>query len=244
MTAKMASAFALLIFSLSIVPSIFAQENCIRPREITVNGTSEIKVPPDEVILALGVESRDKDLAVAKANNDTVVKKVLALAHSAGVEPKNIKTSALNMGPNYSEERIPKLFGYQVSQTISVTLTDVSKYENLMTESLRAGANQVYGITFRVAEPAKYKEEARLKAIRAAREKATSMAAELGEKLAKPLNVVEEGSSDFPYQGRLPANVQNSMDLATPEQGIGAEPTVAEGVVTIRATVRITFQLE
>ena len=64
-----------------------------------MNGTSENKVPPDEVILALGVESRDKDLTVAKANNDTIVKKVLALAHGAGIEPKNIQTSALSIGP-------------------------------------------------------------------------------------------------------------------------------------------------
>ena len=35
------------------------------------------------------------------------------LAHAAGVETKNIQTSALTMGPEYSDEKIPKLLGYQ-----------------------------------------------------------------------------------------------------------------------------------
>ena len=113
-----------------------------------------------------------------------------------------------------------------------------------MTESLRAGANQVYGINFRVAEPAKYKEEARLKAIRAARDKATTMAAELGQKLGKPSTVVEEADSDVRSFSQFGTNTQNIYERVTAAPFQTEEPTIAGGTVTIHASIRITFQLE
>ena len=63
---------------------------------------------PDEVTLNLGVESRDKELGIARSPNDARVKKVITLAPSAGVELKDIQTGALRMGPDYSEEKVPK----------------------------------------------------------------------------------------------------------------------------------------
>ena len=120
---------ALLAMSLAIASGTFAQNYCVHPRMISVTGTSEIKVAPDEVTLFLGVESRDKDLAVAKANNDKSIKNLLSLAHNVGIDAKDIQTSALNMGPKYSEEKTPRFLGYEVSQTISLTLKDISKYE-------------------------------------------------------------------------------------------------------------------
>ena len=191
MNATFARAFAVFAFCVALVPSLFAQDTFSRPRIISVTGTAEIKVGPDEVVLMLGVDSHDKDLAVAKTENDKRVKKLMTLAHADGVDPKNIQTSALTMGAEYSDEKIPKLLGYQVSQTVTVTLTDLSKYEDLMTSSLKAGVNRVDGISFYVAHPEKYREEARLKAVQAARDKAVAMAAQLGQKIGKPWEVAE-----------------------------------------------------
>ena len=113
-----------------------------------------------------------------------------------------------------------------------------------MSGSLSAGANQVYGINFRVADPAKYRGEARLKAIRAAREKAITMAAELGQKLGKPLEVVEAGDYDVGTFGNHPVNGRNFVSMGTLAPGDQEESTIAGGAVTIRASVQITFQLE
>jgi uncharacterized protein YggE len=172
---------AMLASCMVFAPAIFAQDGCAHPRIISVTGTAEIAVTPDEVTVTLGVDSRDKDLALAKRNNDERVKKLLALAHSAGVDAKNIQTSALTIEPQYSDEKIPKFLAYEMSQVVTITLTDRSKYEDLMTSALNTGVNRVLGIRFFVAEPRKYREEARLKAVRAAREKAIAMAAELGQ---------------------------------------------------------------
>jgi uncharacterized protein YggE len=233
-------AWAASIFaSCVLVPSLLAQDNCAHPRAISVTGEAEIKVAPDEVVITLGVDSHDKDLAAAKADNDTRMKRLLAVAHGAGVSAGNIQTSALTMGPEYSDEKIPQLLGYRVSATTTVTLKDLTKYEDLMTNSLRAGVNRVDGVYFLVADPKKHKDDARLAALRAAREKANAMAVELGQKLGVPWEITEE-----------PEGIEGTtlnMDL-TPRQitqsSNGQQSTVAGGEVVVQVTVRVSFLLE
>jgi len=216
-----------------------AQDAGPRPRTISVTGTAEVTVAPDEAILVLGIESHDKDLAAARLQNDARVKKLITSAEETGIESKHVQTSALTMGPEYSDERIPKFLGFKVSQTLVLDLTDISKYEAVMTKVLQAGVNRVDGIRFVVADPKKYRDEARAKALRLAREKAVAMAAELGQTIGKPLEIVESPEYESPYSQ---SNAQYAVNAFTPAQP--EESAVASGEVSIRASVRVTFQLE
>lgn len=237
MSRKISAVFGVcLLFIASAVLSA-AQECGPRPRLISVTGTSEVNVAPDQVVLSLGVESRDKDLSVAKTQGDARTKKVLRLARDAGVEPKDIETSTLRMGAEYSEEKVPKFLGYAVSQTTTITLKDLSKYESLMTKLLEAGINRVNGINFGVSETRKYRDEARSKAIRAAKEKAVAMAADLGQTVGKPWDISEEsGWNAYQYAAN-----SFSTDKATRDSD---ESTIAPGELTIRASVKVSFQLQ
>ena len=220
-----------------LAPVIMAQDNCPRPRLITVSGTAEVKLAPDEAILRLGVDSHDKVLATAKADNDKHVKKLLAFAREAGVQANDIKTSALNMSLEYSENQRRTLLGYEVSQSISITVRDISKYEPLMTSVLQAGVNRVDGVDFIIAEPIKYREEARAKAVRAAREKAVAMAAELGQTIGKPWEITENTGED----GMFP-NAVTRFDLS--KEARASESTIAPGEISISASIKVSFLLE
>jgi len=221
-----------------------AQDVCPHPRLISVVGTAEINVPPDQAVISLGVESHDKVLATAKSENDRRVKKVLGLARAVGVEQKDIGTSSLEMEPDYSEEKIPRLLGYRISQAIAITLKDLTKYEALMTQLLEAGANRVYGVRFVVGEDRKYRDEARTKAITAAKEKAVALAGQLGQTIGKPWEISEEhGGNIFSY-GAF-ANTANTVQTRSEGGGEGAEEsTVAPGQVIVRASVDVSFLLE
>ena len=231
-------AFVASLFVIAFARAAIAQENIPRPRLISVAGTAEINVAPDEVIVSLGVESRDKVLATAKAQNDASAKKVIALASNVGIDAKDIRTSALRMNPMYSDDKTPRFLDYEVSQRIVITLKDLTKYETLMTRLLEAGISRVNGISFQVGQTRKYKDEARTKALQAAKEKAVAMAAELGQTIGKPWEISEQ-DSDTPYYGMLANSVSNNSERAEPQ-----ESTVAPGQVTISASVRVSFQLE
>lgn len=235
---KTVLALAACILLIGLAEKSVTQDSCPCRRLISVVGTAEINVNPDEVVLDIAVDSRDKVLGAAKSGNDARVGKVLTLAHTAGVEAKDVQTSALHMEPEYSEEKIPHLMGYAVSQNIVITLRDLSKYETLMGQLLEAGVNRVNGVNFQLSEPRKYRDEARSRAIAAAKEKAVAMGGQLGQTVGKPWTISEESGGDiFNYMA-----VQNATRSAAGE--VAEESTVAPGQVTIRASVNVSFELE
>jgi len=157
------------------------------PRLITVTGEADVRVVPDEVILTVGVETWDKDLTIAKSQNDDRVKRVLALAKEYAIESKYVQTDQISIEPRYRDGYTQADFiGYFVRKTIVFTLKDISRFEALLSSTLEAGATHVHGIQFRTTELRKHRDQARALALKAAQEKANAMAKELGQKAGKP----------------------------------------------------------
>ena len=107
-----------------------------------------------------------------------------------------------------------------------------------MSSLLDAGINRFNHINFQVAESRKYRDEARSKAIRAAKEKAVAMAGELGQTVGKPWDISEQ--SDWNSYGLT----ANSVGGAINGRAEDSETTVASGQITIKASVKVSFQLE
>ncbi|MHC4234120.1 MAG: SIMPL domain-containing protein, partial [Planctomycetota bacterium] len=172
------------------------------PRLVTVTGASEVRVVPDEVILAVGVETLNKDIKEAKAENGERVKAVIEVAGRHGVQPEHVHTDHVEIAPKYeyrqhARESRSEFVGYEVRQTISVTLRDVSKYEPLLTELLEAGVNRVHDVSFRSTGLRRHKDQARVMAIKAAHEKATALSTALGQRIGKPHSITEEPSHSW-----------------------------------------------
>jgi uncharacterized protein YggE len=102
----------LIAIVLLFAPGAFAQEVQDHPL-ITVSGSGEVLVVPDEVAFNLRVVSLDKDLLKAQAKNDEVVTKLLALARSYQVRPEQYKrtTSTLTRDiQTRKRRRSPRFF--------------------------------------------------------------------------------------------------------------------------------------
>jgi uncharacterized protein YggE len=67
------------------------------------------------------------------------------------------------------------------------------------------------------------------------------MAAELGQSLGKPWELTEEADSERTAYLYANVQVQQRPNFGMPEQEAS---TIAGGEVTIRSTVRVSFQLE
>ena len=143
---------------------------------------------PDEVILTLGVETWNKNMEIAKGQNDAIVARVFALADEYGIAPEHVQTDYVSIEPRYRngyyDER--DFIGYFVHKTLVITLRDLDKFEDLLADALEAGVNYVHGIQFRTTELRKHRDEARALAIRAAKEKAEALAGELGQEVGDP----------------------------------------------------------
>ncbi len=248
--------FAAFAFIFLLSNFSWSQEQSPSSRLITVNGEAQVNVVPDEVILNLGVETWDKDLAVAKNQNDEAVKTVLKLVKEFKIEDKYVQTDYIGIMPTYDDYRKSDkthLTGYMVRKTIVITLKDISKFEEILQRTLESGVNYVHGIDFRTTELRKYRDQARSLAIKAAKEKANDLAKELGQKIGKPHNIQEYSNGWWSGYGSwwgqswnsgMAQNVVQNSDHAGGQSSSDGEGTVALGQIKVKANVTVSFELE
>ena len=218
--------------------------------QISVTGEAEIRVVPDEVILTLGVETWNKNMEIAKGQNDAIVNRVLALVDDYGIAPEHVQTDYVSIEPRYRsgyyEER--DFIGFFVHKTLEITLRDLDSFEGLLADSLEAGVNYVHGIRFRTTELRAHRDEARALAIRAAKEKAEALAGELDQRVGDPKMIQEVQSGWWSgYNSWWGSSWGNGMSQnVIQELGTGAlagEGTLAPGQISITARVSVVFQL-
>lgn len=242
---------AFLLTAFSILPAYADKDADLSL--ISVSGDAEVKVVPDEVVITLGVETLDKDLAKAKEENDQKVKQIIAAAQKLKVDAKNIQTDYINIQPEYESgsfkfQNNKAANGFYVRKTLAITLKDISKFEDLLSSVLGAGANYVHGIEFRTSELRKHRDQARALAIKAAQEKAVALAKELGRSVGRP-HSIQEGRIGWwsgygswwgsRWGNQMSQNV--SQNVNAPSQG---DSTVPLGQISVTASVSVSFELE
>lgn len=217
-------------------------------RTISVSGEAEIRVPPDEVVLTLGVETFDADLQKARAANDTRVAGVLAAARQAGVPAERIRTDFLQVEPRYKRDTdVLVTVGYTVRKTVVVTLRDIAAFDALFGASLAAGATHVHGVDFRTTELRAHRDSARALAVDAARQKAEAMAGRLGQRVGRPISIGEGHSWSGSGYGRGWGDRYSGMTQNVVQNAGGggetAEGATSPGQIAVTGRVSVTFEL-
>lgn len=216
-------------------------------RHISVTGNADVRVAPDIVQILLSVESWEKTIAKAKDANDERLNKTLATATRLGIDAKDLQTDRMTLEPifesnSYSRSRVAQPDGYTVRRWVAVTLRDIKRFEEVLTAMLDAGANRVDGIDFRTSALRKYRDQARSMAIKAAKEKASAMASELGLKVGRASEISEGGGGGYYFAfhggGAMSQNVSQAGPAAEGTEGF------APGQITVSASVSVTFDLE
>ncbi|HEX7318956.1 MAG TPA: SIMPL domain-containing protein [bacterium] len=250
--------FVIIVALFVIIPTIYADDdggNDKDARLVTVTGDADVMVVPDEVIITLGVHTWNAKLDIAEQSNEDIVKKTIKTIESFGIEAKHLKTEYFTINPTYPDyfdERTTNIDGYSVWKTIVVTLRDVPKFEDLLTAVLESGVTYVHGIQFRTTELRKHRDTARALAIKAAKEKATALAGELGLEIGKPQSIKEEYSNWWSwygggYWGRSYGGgmSQNVVQNAGGGSGTASdESAIAPGQITVNARVSVSFELK
>jgi len=220
-------------------------------RIINANGEATVYVRPDQVIVNVGVETWNKSLADAKAANDAASRKLLAAIHGLGVEEKDVQSDVMQVQIDYPSEGAKRgIDGYFCRRAYAITLRDTTKFEALIDAALTNGANYLMGFEFRTTELRKHRDEARQLAVRAAKEKATSLASELGMTVCAPRNINEGAIGYWEYNGgwwgwgggRDRYMSQNVIQQSPGGGGEGGE-TLPLGQIAVHAQVSVTFDM-
>jgi uncharacterized protein YggE len=207
-------------------------------KTITVPGSGRVSVVPDVAGIRLGVNIMRATAASARADAASTMNAVVDAVLATGVARRDVRTSLVSLNPvtDYSDKSGPRVTGYQIVNSVAVTLRDLDKAGELIDAVLAAGASTLDSLDFRLDDQGPAAEQARKLAVDDARSRAATIAAAAGVSLGGVVAVVEGERGGGPS----PMPVARAFRAAA-----DAAPTPVEaGTQEISVGVTVTFAID
>ncbi len=208
-------------------------------RVVRVAGTAEVKVVPDRAVIELGVEKQNVNASVAKQVADATARQILATLRANGVDAKDVQTTFLSLQPQFNYRKGMRMMYFVATQTMTITVRDLSKLDSLVEALVKAGGNRIDSIQYEISEIRKYRDQARELAVKAAREKAVALAKALGQDIGSAYAIDEVQEPSYGYAGLIPNTA--TLEMRAPAR---SGPSTAPGQNTVSASVVVMFDLK
>jgi len=194
---------------------------------IIVRGTGAVEVVPDVADIVIGVRNEAQSPSEAIDSNSDAMKRVVDDARRAGIEPRDIQTSVLNLSQFRDSKNVLK---FAAVNTVRIRVRDLPRLGNVARTLVASGANEMRGIRFSTANPTPHLDRARQQAVDDARRRAEVLVKAAGRQLGEIVEITESTYDD-------PGVV--SMARAASAADIPTEP----GQIALRANVQIKWRL-
>lgn len=228
---------------------------------LTVVGTGEAKAAPDVARSSIGIEVRDESAEAATNQANERMAAVIAAIKGAGVPDGDVRTHDFSISferdftppqPVVQVQTAPAGKGakpvaaaqpapaeprgiYRVSNTVEVTVRDIGKISQVLTAATKAGANNVWGVSFELSDRAPLYAKAREQAIANARRDAEQLAKLTGVKLGRIISVDDQAEGNAaPVYARGLA-MAKTADAPVP---------IEQGELTVTHQVRLVYALD
>jgi uncharacterized protein len=203
-------------------------------RTVSVHGEGEMSAAPDQATIQLGVRTQAETAGDALEENNQRMQALLNTLREAGVAAADMQTSDMSIWPQYrhSPNGTSSITGYEVSNVVSVTIRNLENFGAILDAAVRAGGNQVNGISFGFSNPDELLDQAREAAMATAQAKAARLAELAGVRLGTVVTISETGAVPPPIMVRAAEGMM--ADAAVPIE-------TGESAVTV--TVQVTYEL-
>ena len=203
---------------------------------ISVGGTGKVTVTPDMATVSLGVAIERPTAKAAREAAAVAMTNVVAAIKKLGIDDKDIQTTTVSLSPvyNYPQNGAPVVRGYQLTNSVSVTVRDLTVLPSVLDDSVNAGATSVDGVTFDVADRSGLEAKARDAAAKDARAKADVYAKSLGLAITGVASVSETVTTPVWYAPNYAAAAPSTADKSTPTP-------VQPGSTDVTISVQVSF---
>jgi uncharacterized protein len=212
-------------------------EDSRRVTRVLVAGDSLVQAQPDTAILLISVVTQSRQAIEAQQQNATRSEAVLRAVKAAAGTGSEVKTSGYSLQPQrvYKEGQLPTITGYEARNTVSVTLSDLTKVGAVIDAASQSGANDVAGISFTLRQDRPARDKALSEATREAMSKAQVIASALGGRVARIVEVQEDG-----FQRPQPIYQGGEFAMARAQ----ASTPIEVGSLEIRSRVQLVAEVE
>jgi uncharacterized protein len=231
----------LVIITIALVGCAMAASDTAADEHVIIaTGTGNVIGTPDRAQVTFSVQTENTDVKLAQFENALKMTRVQDALIAAGIPKDGLKTTGYNIYPVYEDSTgllSPKIKTYQVTNSLTVTLHNVSRTGEVIDTAVANGVNQATSIQFMLSDEQAQvlRTEALKEAVSRARSDADTVAAATGTTITG-VQKAEIGS------GYTPVYFQNyALDAASPKS-IAVTP-IQSGDITVSATVTITYTI-
>jgi uncharacterized protein YggE len=226
---------------------------------LTVTAEGKSFREPDMAVFSAGVTTQGQTAAEALGENSRAMARVIAALRGAGIAERDIQTQNLSISPVYAdpnrdaimasrisgqpyvppppEQQVPKIVGYQASNNVSVRQRDLKEFGKVIDTLAAAGANQINGPMFQMDNGDPALNEARLDAVKQARERAELYSQAVGLRIVRILSISEGGG----YYG--PPPVAFARGIAAVASAPPPPAPVQPGELQSTANITVLYEL-
>ena len=232
-----------LIAGISTAAANAAADNTEERGYITVNTQANKELSPDMVEISIAVETYDKLMQNAVAQNKEISDKVQAVLKTL-INSQNmdyIKTSDFSATPLYNYVNKKRVFDkYEVSNTIIVHTKNIDKAGEMIDKAIAAGATNVNNLNFSVSDYEAQCDELLTLAVTKAKNQANAVAKGAGAVLdgGKYMNAsCNSGATSRVYYNLMAKNAVSD----SAEAGMGSSTPISAGRIKVQATLNSAF---
>lgn len=209
-------------------------------RTISVSGTVETKIAPDQIVWRISLTDTDRDMRRAKKKNDAKIESVISIREKLGVAYEDISTGTLNIRKEY--ERVQgggrgPFKHFVVRRSVTIRQRDLKRFDEFL-DTLVSSAEMEVGFSFESSDIHQVRAETRLKALQVAKKKAEAMTRVVGSSLGKILTI-NESSEGGAWKGAFSNNIEIQ---STPSVDLASEKFIP-GAISVQMTVYATFEI-
>ena len=205
------------------------------PPAIRVQGEATVSAEPDQAQFDIGVVTQAPGVSAAVNQNAAQTNAAMRELKSL-VPDKDIKTVNFSVNPNYrypKEGAAPTIDGYTVSNTVRLTLNDLSKIPTIIKAATKSGANNIDRLSFLLKDEKPVRAKALASAAMQAETSAEALAGSLKLKLGRLLQV-EEGQ---------PVVISPVRAMSFGRAAAAETTPISPGTIDIHANVTLTYEI-
>jgi uncharacterized protein YggE len=210
------------------------------PETVSVTGTGHATLVPDRFTFTVGVQTQAPTVEEAVNANNAKIAAAVAALKKAGATDAEVRTAGFSIYPqqDYSQGQMPRLLGYQVSNSVTVTKKQIGEAGRLLQVAIAAGVNTAGGIQFEVSDPTRGRDQGLKAAFDDARAKAALLASAAGRTLGRAIAITEgtgAGEVVRPMMARGAVMAQAKMEVS--------DVPVESGTQELTFTISAVFEM-
>jgi uncharacterized protein YggE len=201
---------------------------------ITVTGTGVVTGRPNTLTVEIGVSTNGPSATVALEENNAEMRTLEGVLISAGVKPRYLQTTNLQISPNYDSGGF--ITSYRTENDLTVTLHDIARSGKTIDAAAQAVGNdvQIQSISFSITGTSALLKTARFEAIQNAEAAASDLASGAHTSLGPIMRITDEEQQTTP-----PPPFFGNAAAATAKSAVPFEP----GTEQLSVQVSVVYEL-